>query len=92
MNAILVLDADTTNVKAILADRQAFICHVEAVGFPCRADPACGEQHIDTAARAQIEHDLSGLQFSYRRRVATTQRSLERRVRDFTFLRPIVKV
>jgi glycerol kinase len=25
MNAILVLDADTTNVKAILADRQANI-------------------------------------------------------------------
>ena len=47
---------------------------------------------VNTAAGAQIEHDLSRLQFSQRRWVATAKRSSKGRVRDFIFLRPVVEV
>ena len=47
--------------------------HVEAVGLAGRADPAGGEQDVDPAARAEVEHGLALVQLGDRGRVAAAE-------------------
>jgi hypothetical protein len=44
-----------------VGQRQHFVGHVEAVSFARRADAPGREQHIDAAARTEIEHGFAGL-------------------------------
>ena len=54
--------------------RQHLVGHVEAVGLAGRADAPRRQQHVDAAARAEVEHDLARLQLGERRRVAAAER------------------
>ena len=54
--------------------------HVQAVGGAGRADAARGEQHVDAAARAEVEHRLALLELGDRERVAAAQRGQQRGV------------
>ena len=47
--------------------------HVQAVGLALRSDPAGGEQHVDAAAGAEVEHHLAFPQVGDRERVAATE-------------------
>ena len=48
--------------------------HVQAVRLAGRADPAGGEQHVDAAAGAEVEHGLALVQVGDRGRVAAAER------------------
>ena len=54
--------------------------HVEAVGLARRADAPGGEQHVDAAAGAEVEHGLALVQLGDRGRVAAAERGERRRV------------
>jgi hypothetical protein len=47
--------------------------HVDAIGKTRRADPAGGQQHVDTATRSQVQDPLSLVQADYRQRVAAAE-------------------
>ena len=42
---------------------QHLLGHVQAVRLAARAYPTGGQQHVDAAARAQVQHCLPGAQF-----------------------------
>jgi hypothetical protein len=65
---------------------------LETVCFPCRADPASEKQHINAAARAEIEHDFIGFQFHKSSGVATPKRGFDGCVWNLIFLLRIVEV
>ena len=50
------------------------------IGPAGRADAAGGEQHVDAAARAEVEHGLALVQLGDRGRVAAAERGQRRRV------------
>ena len=54
-------------------ERQHLVGHVEPVRLAGRADPPGGEQHVDAAAGAQVEHHLTLAQLGERRRIAAPQ-------------------
>ncbi len=59
--ALQKIDVRQTRFLLILAgERQHFIRHVKAIGFPARRDPLGRQQDIDASAAAQVEHDFSG--------------------------------
>ena len=55
-------------------EREHLVGHVEAVRDAGRADAARGEDHVDAAARAEVEHDLALVQLGDRGRVAAAER------------------
>ena len=60
--ALEELDVLHAGFALVLAgQRQHLVGHVEAVSLAGRADAARREQHVDAAARAEIEHRLAGL-------------------------------
>ena len=73
-------------------ERQHFVGHVEAVGLAGGADAAGGQQHIDAAARAEIEDRFAGLQLGQRGGVAAAERGLACFFRYFAVLRSVVEV
>ena len=56
------------------ARREHLVGHVEAVRLARRADALRREQHVDAAARPEVEHGLAFVQFGERRRVAAAER------------------
>src|SRR5690625_542771 len=62
----------------LLGQGEHFVGHVHAVGEPGRSDTACGEQHIDAATGAEVEHPLTLVQLSDRRGIATARAGLDR--------------
>ena len=52
--------------------------HVQPVGQARRADAAGGQQHVDPAAGAEVEHGLALVQLGDRDRVAAAQRGEHR--------------
>ncbi len=63
-------------------ERQHLVGHVEAVGLAGRPDAPGREQHVDAAARAEVEHRLAGAELGQRRRVAAAERGRDRRRRE----------
>ena len=58
----------------VARQRQHLVGHVQAVGAARGADALGRQQHVDAAARAQVQHHLAGAQLGQRRRVAAAQR------------------
>ena len=57
---------------------QHVVGHVDAVGEPRRADPPGRQQHVDAAARAQVQHPLALVQLRDRDRVVAAQAGQDR--------------
>src|SRR5262249_42203639 len=68
-------------------ERQHLVGHVEAVDLACLADALGGEQHIDAAARSQIENRLSLSEINQRSRIPTPKGRRYRLCRQVTSLR-----
>ena len=67
-------------------EREHLVGHVETIGFARRPDAARRQQHVDAAARTEVEHRLPGAQFRQRCRVAAAERCGERFGRHFARL------
>ena len=76
----------------LVRQRQHLVGHVEPVGFAGRPDAPRGKQHIDTAARAEIEHHLARIQLRQRRGIAAAERGQQRLFRDLARLRRVVEI
>jgi hypothetical protein len=68
--------------RILPGQRQHLVGHVEPVGLAGGRHPPRRQEHIDAAARAQVEHDLSGAQLRQRGGIAATQRGPEGLVRQ----------
>ncbi len=64
------------------ASCEHLVGHVQAVGDPARTDPPGGEQDVDAAAGAEVEHRLALMQFGDRQRVAAAERREDGAVGD----------
>ena len=53
--------------------RQHLVGHVDPVRLACCADPAGGQQHVDAAAGAEVEHGLALVQVGDDERVAAAE-------------------
>ena len=72
--ALEELDVGRRRPSAVLTrEREHLVGHVEPVGLAGGADAAGGQQHVDPAAAAEVEHDLAGLQVGERRGVAAAE-------------------
>ena len=60
---------------------QHVIGHVHPIGEPGRADPPCGQQDVDAAAGAQVQHPLALMQIRDSQRVTAAQASQDRLLR-----------
>ena len=69
-NSTLVAPALAAFARASV---EHLVGHVDAVGESGRADPARRQQHVDAAARAQVEHPLARAQLGDRDRVPAAQ-------------------
>ena len=77
-------DARLLGVRA--GECEHLVGHVEAVGDAGRADALRREDHVDPAARAEIEHDLSLAELGDGGRVAAAERRERGRVRQLAAL------
>ena len=75
-----------------VGESQHLVGHVESIGFAGGADAPGGEQHVDAAARAEIENGFARLQFRERRRIAAAERGQQRFFRDLASLGGVVKI
>jgi hypothetical protein len=66
----------------LLGQCQHLVGHVQAVGEAGRADAPGGEQHVDAAAAAKVEHSLALGQGGEGGRVSAPERRLHRILRD----------
>ena len=66
-----VLDAGLLLVLA--REREHLVGHVEPIGLAGGADAAGRQEHVDPAATAEVEHDLTREQVGERRRVAAAE-------------------
>jgi hypothetical protein len=64
----------------VAGEVEHLVGHVQPVGQPGGADPAGGEQDIDPAARAQVEHDLALVQLGDGDWIAAAERGEHRGV------------
>ena len=62
----------------LVGEREHLVGHVEAVGFAGRSDALRGEQHVDAAARSEVEHRLAFVELRERGRVAAAERREQR--------------
>jgi hypothetical protein len=67
-----VLDPGLLGVLA--CEGEHLVGHVEAVRPARRTDAPGGEQHVDAAARSEVEHRLALVQFGDGRRIAAAER------------------
>ena len=67
-----------------LGQGEHLVGHVEAERAAGRSDPPGGEQDVDAAARAQVEHALALAELGDGGRVAAAQRGEHRRVGELT--------
>ena len=91
--ALEELDVVGARLALVVArQRQHLVGHVEAVGLALRADAARRQQHVDAAARAEIEHGLARFQLRQRGRIAAAERSENRLLRQRALLRLRVEI
>ncbi len=73
--ALQKLDVINAGLLLVLTrERQHFICHVQPVSLAGGPDSLCGQQHIDAAARAQVQHRFAGAQLCERCRIPAAER------------------
>ena len=75
-----------------IGERKHFIGHIEAVGSAGGADAAGGEQHVNAAAGAEVEHYFTRTQFGERGGIATTERGEQGFFRDLDDLRGVIEI
>ena len=68
------------------ASVEHLVGHVEPVGDAGGADAAGGEQHVDAAAGAEVEHGLALVQVGHRGRDAAAERGQQRGVGQLVLL------
>ena len=91
--AVQKLDVfDAGLALVFVGEREHFVGHVEAVGFAGWADAPRREQHVDAAARAEIEHGFARFQFGQRRRIAAAERGVDGFGGNLAGLRGVVKI
>jgi hypothetical protein len=64
---------DGRHPLVLAGEGQHVVGHIQAVCLACQADPFCGKQNVDAAARTEIEYGFSGLEL--RKRVGLPQPS-----------------
>ena len=82
---------DAGLARVLPREREHLVGHVEAVGGAGRADPLGREDHVDAAARAEVEHGLALAQVGDRGRVAAAERREHRRVGQLAALLGVVQ-
>ncbi len=81
--ALQELDVLRPRLPLILARQgQHLVRHVQTVGLARRTHAPRRQQHVDAAARAQVQHHLAGLQLGQRRWIAAAQRRQRRLFRQ----------
>ncbi len=75
-----------------VGQRQHFVGHVEAVGLAGGADAPCGEQDVDAAAGAEVEHDLTGIKLGQARSDCRSRARPAGLLGDLPDLRDVVEV
>ena len=63
-----------------LGKREHLVGHVEAERAPGRTNALGGQQHVDPAAGAEVEHPLALVEVGDRRRIAAAERGQDRSV------------
>src|SRR5205814_954004 len=58
-----------------VCQRQHLVSHIQAIGFPGRADTFRGQENIYTAARTEIKNHFTGMQIRQRCRIPASERS-----------------
>ena len=87
------LDVFHSGLALVFAGQgQHFVGHIEAVGFAGRADAPGGEQHVDAAAGAEIEHGFAGIELGQRGGIAAAERSQHRFFGNLAGLRGIIEI
>ncbi len=76
----------------LVGQSQHLVGHIEAVGFAAWADTTGGEQHVDTPAGAEIEHDLTRIQLSQCSWVAAAERGQHGVFGDFSGLDRVIEI
>ncbi len=66
----------------VAREREHLVGHVDAVGLACGADTLRRQQHVDAAARSEVQDRLSRLELEQGRRVAAAERRGDRGVRQ----------
>ena len=79
--AVEELDVGGAGLGGVAAGEvEHLVGHVEPVGEAGRADPLGGQQHVDAAARAEVEHGLAGVEVGDGGRVAAAEAGQRGRV------------
>ena len=71
-----VLDSGFSFVP--FGELEHLIGHVKAIGEPGRADPARGEQHVDAATAAEVQHGLARFERGEGGGIAAAERCVQR--------------
>ena len=66
----------------LASEREHVVGHVEPVGFAGGADTLGGEQDVDAAAGAEVEHGFARLQLDQRGGIAAAERGEHRFFRE----------
>ena len=77
--------------RVLLREREHLVGHVEPVGSAGRPDALGREDHVDPAARAEVEHGLALVQLGDRGRVAAAERRQHRRIGELAALLGVVE-
>ena len=77
--------------RVLLREREHLVGHVDPVGGARRADALRGQDHVDAAAGAEVEHRLALVQVGDRGRVAAAERCERRRLRQLAALLGVVQ-
>ena len=89
LRKIAFVDASLGGVGA--REREHLVGHVEPEHAPGRADALRGEDHVDPAARAEVEHRLALAQLRDRGGIAATERGERGRVGQLAALLDVVE-
>src|SRR5208337_1199412 len=69
---------DSSLALVVAREREHLVRHVEPVRLACRSYSARGEDHVDPAARSQVEHGFTGLKLGERGRIPASERRRKR--------------
>ena len=75
-----------------VCQRQHLVSHIQAIGFPGRADTFRGQENIYTAARTEIKNHFTGMQIRQRCRIPASERSKQSFLGNLCDLYAVVEV
>ena len=82
---------DTGVARVLLGKREHLVRHVQPVGDTGRPDPLGRQDHVDSAAGAEVEHGLALVEICDSGRVAAPERGQCRRLRQLAALLGVVQ-